>query len=256
MRISKIFKEIKEISNKNEETNKYKELYKLSLEVLEQDQKRFTRIDEKASKYLSVFTILIGAYGFFGKWILDKITSPYSTIEIIIIILYIMIFSMLYASWFIVFRILYTMDRDITAFNMKMIKFFGDNKLKDIYYKLSENNRKAFEKNIEITKKKSKLLKIGHILINITVGVVLIFTIIFGYYVYKHKLINQKRFERRLVMAQKDDTTSQQGNEGTTSSGQNIEVDPPGNITVQESFDPTKAGGILKIVDNINQKKK
>ncbi|MGA7577505.1 MAG: hypothetical protein ACLQUW_11675 [Desulfobaccales bacterium] len=186
--------QIIKIINRKIKEEKYGELYKLSIKAIKEDQDRFDRIDEKAPKYLSVFTILIGGYAFFGKWILENIIPLKSYSQYVIIITFIIILLVLFYSWFTVLRIIRPKDRSRTNFNEEMVNFFESAKLEDIYYKLSQRNREAFENNLKITNKKASLLKQAYYLVNITVILTLIFTIIFGYYMYNNKLDQQKNY--------------------------------------------------------------
>lgn len=48
--------------------DKYHELFTFSKALLENEHQRFNRVDEKAARYLSIITLLIGVEGAFGNW--------------------------------------------------------------------------------------------------------------------------------------------------------------------------------------------
>jgi hypothetical protein len=58
--------------NKGEELEKNKVLYNSCKEMYDEEKNRFLRTDEKASKYLSAMTLLLGAYGFFANWLISN----------------------------------------------------------------------------------------------------------------------------------------------------------------------------------------
>jgi hypothetical protein len=164
---------------------KYKELYELSLGVLKEEQDRFNRIDDKASKYFTIVFFLLGIYGFFGKSIIDKIRFPFSNFEWFLIILAIIILIILTISFFIIFKALRIQRLKVIPLTLEMIKFFQDNKLIDIYFALTKGNEEAYRENLEVTKYKAKMLNIGYILINTTVVLLIIFSICYLIYSMK-----------------------------------------------------------------------
>ena len=85
-----------------------KELYKLSKEVFKEEQERFNRLDEKASKYFTVLTVLLVIYGFFGKWIIENLKTPYSDIEKLLILTNFILLLLILGSLYSVFNVLKT----------------------------------------------------------------------------------------------------------------------------------------------------
>jgi len=83
--------------------DKYKELYNLSLRVYEEQHDRYVNHQDKASKYLSVLTIIIGLYGYYSKWLIDKVYNEHNQIECIELILMFISFALLVClivTWF------------------------------------------------------------------------------------------------------------------------------------------------------------
>lgn len=54
-------------------TEKYRELYSYSTDVLLKEHERFNRADEKAASLTTMFVFLIGIVAYFDKWILDEL---------------------------------------------------------------------------------------------------------------------------------------------------------------------------------------
>ena len=80
------------MSSSDAKLEKYRDLYVLSKEVLAEEQQRFHRIDEKASRYLSVLTFVVGADAFFGNWILENLVPPDSGWEWLLVVLGVLLF--------------------------------------------------------------------------------------------------------------------------------------------------------------------
>ena len=84
---------------------KYKELFSFSNGLLRAEHDRFNRIDEKAVKYLSVVTLLIGVEGAFGKYIIDGCIPPTTTWDRPLLAVGAVSFLVLMTTWFVIFRI-------------------------------------------------------------------------------------------------------------------------------------------------------
>lgn len=234
------------------EIGKYKELYNLSIKVLKEDHERFIRIDDKAVKYLSVFTLLIGIYGFFTKWIIENIIPPESFLDLLLILISLILMASIYYTWLIIFKIikikpLYKMPIDV--------EFFDKHDLFNIYHALARGNKEALNKNMEVTNKKAELLDKGYNWINITVIIIIIFSILFGINIYIKQINKNINFERRFVMAE-EQGTKPQGDGGTSSEKPNTKIKAPEYIIVQEGIDPSKIRGkINQTMTETNKKR-
>jgi hypothetical protein len=67
--------EVKESSDdaRTQATEKYRELYSYSTDVLLKEHERFNRADEKAANLTTMFVFLIGIVAYFDKWVLDEL---------------------------------------------------------------------------------------------------------------------------------------------------------------------------------------
>ena len=65
---------------------KYRELYSLAKEVYNSELNRFDKIDDKAAKYLTSLTFVIGIFGLFGKWIIAEALPPSNLVEWLVIV--------------------------------------------------------------------------------------------------------------------------------------------------------------------------
>ena len=84
---------------------KYKELFELSKDVFAEELSRSERIDNKASKYLTALTFLLGVFAVFNKQILQSTIPPDNSLEWIIIIIDILLLFLMVVSWFVIFSV-------------------------------------------------------------------------------------------------------------------------------------------------------
>lgn len=142
---------------------KYKELYDLSLKVFHEQHETYDNMTEKASKFITVLTLLIGVYTYLGKMLLDSFLNETKTFsEWILIIIGFILFLILIFTWFILLKVLKLRELLILPFDDETIKFFDDNRLIDIYYALSKGVKEAIKKNQIVIKSKSDSLAIAY----------------------------------------------------------------------------------------------
>jgi hypothetical protein len=144
---------------------KYRELYDLSNTLLEEEHKRFSRLEDKASRYLTILTVLIGLVATFSKEFFKTLLPPSNLLSWMILNSTIAAFISLVVAWFLVFWAMKTQTLRTRPLNQDMLKFFDEQKEINIYYGLAKANTKAFEENRRKIDMKSKLLTYGHVMI-------------------------------------------------------------------------------------------
>lgn len=219
---------------------KYKELYNLSKEILNEELSRFNRIDDKAAKYLSVLTLVAGVSGFFGKWLIDKLIPPKNNLEWALVIIGALLFIMVFISWFLIFNVLRLHTITKMPLTAETIDFFYANELVDIYYTLAKGNKDALEENRKRTNIKSRRLHHGYISIIIS-GVLLVsFWSLFVVHSWNEPK-NPKNNERSISMADdKNQDTTSEGDSKPVVVKPNTGIKPPKYDVVTEGFDPSK----------------
>lgn len=221
---------------------KYKELYELSLKVLEEEQQRASRLDEKASKYFSVLTFLIGIYGVFCSRIISECIPFKGWMDFVSIGLGALNFSGLIVVWFLCFAVFRQHVFVKIPLNDEMIKFYKDNELIDIHYTLSKANKEALAENRDITDKKSHLLVwIYKILSWIFVSMIAMM-FVFGMNIWTTK--NSKG--GGVVMAE----------ENKSKEKPKEDLKPPTYDRITEGYDPSKTKKIEKGVVEKDKEKK
>ncbi len=168
------------MSNSEEGLEKYKELYVLSKEVLVEEQQRFHRVEERASRYFSLLTLIVGVDAFFGNWILENFVPPDSAWKWSLAILGALLFVSTIASWLLVFRIMKIKPLTKMPLDTDTISFFRQNRLLDIYYALAKGNESALRQNRRITEMKFARLQQAHRVILFTVSLLVVFLLVYG----------------------------------------------------------------------------
>ena len=138
--------------------DKYRKLFDLSKYVIDEQIELFFRIDEKASEYLSVLTLLFGVAAFVCKWSLDNFLPLKSAVDYLGIISVLVFLILLSCSWYFSFRALKIDKLRVMPINEEMILFFYKNTLVDIYYALSKRFAAAYRENRLTIKRKVKYI--------------------------------------------------------------------------------------------------
>jgi hypothetical protein len=227
-----------EAAQLEEYLEKYKELYDLSKEVLNEEHNRFTWIDDKAAKYLSALTLVAAVAGFFGKWLIVSLIPPKTEIEWVLFIVGATLFIMMFVSWFLLLDVL-RVQRNITMpLDDETISFFDDNELVNIYYNLARGNKDALEENEKITNIKAKWLKYGYISMCLSVVLLGLFVVVF----VLHSWNETNKMKGDIAMAEdaKQNATSQGGDGKPKVIKPNPAIKPPKYRVVTEGFDPSK----------------
>jgi len=217
---------------------KYKELYDLSKEVLKEELSRFTRVDDKAAKYLSVLTLVAGAAAYFGKWVIDNLIPPKTVLEWALVIIAAFLCATIFVSWFLIFNALRLHNLTKLPLNDETIKFFDDNRMIDIYYALAKGNRDALKVNRDTTDLKSRRLYHGYKAIIVSGFILVAFLSLFVVHSWNSpKTVKQD--ERSLTMT-KEKNEKPQGSEKPSSDKPDPNVVPPTYDVVTEGYDPSK----------------
>jgi hypothetical protein len=141
---------------------KYKELYDLAKESFAEELARLQRLDSKASNYLSTLTILIGIYGYFVQYALDKCYPAKCWHETVLLISLALLGILLVLTWYVVFRVIKMQSYHKISVEPE---FYKNNELGSIYYSMATDMKVNMLKNREIDDKKALRLTVGYWLI-------------------------------------------------------------------------------------------
>lgn len=222
----------------DDQVARYKELYDLSREVFGEELGRSARIDEKASKYLSVVTLLLGIYGSFGERILSSNIPPKSFLDILTLFLSVCAVGSLIYSWLILFKILRVHEfKKIPV----PIEFFENNSLPDIYLGMAQGIKENLEINRSQGDRKARLLWRGYIVI---IGVGACLLSLSGVVIAdRWNKVEAKLTERKTSVAKESEKPvipATPASVPPVPSGVKPSIVPPSFDTVNEGLDPSK----------------
>jgi len=157
----------------------YKEFYELSLKVLQHEDERFRSIDEKATRYFSVLTILLGLAGFLGQQICEKILPPATCLEYFLFIFAVFLACSLVVAWVFLFFVMMLRSLYAIPMNDEMIAFWKTNNLLDIYNAMAKKIAEVVQKNIQTTERKIRWLRAGYYAMAVSLVFLVLFSILF-----------------------------------------------------------------------------
>jgi hypothetical protein len=161
-----------------EATEKYKELYEYSTDVLLKEQERFNRADEKASKYATMFFFLIGAVAYYDKWIFERLNWDYPCVVFFFYLpliaagLLALLLSLI--GLFLAHHVIKSRFLKGRPLNQDMLDLFENEARITIYYGLARENSNAYAENKKATDEKYHLLNWAY-KVMVTVFVLLVF---------------------------------------------------------------------------------
>ena len=169
-------KESTELKNREENL---KVLFDYSKDAFNEERNIFRDLENKAAKYLTVFTLLLAAAGFFANWLGIKILHPKTCLEWGLLANGLALLSIVFVSWLVIFLVLKIGNFEEFPLDQSTIDFFLQTPIQQVYKEFSCGLKKAMEKNAETRARKAKLLKWGHNLIITTWILLLLFTTLF-----------------------------------------------------------------------------
>ena len=242
---------------------KYKELYDISIKVMEEEQQRFNRMDEKAVKYFSVITFLLGICVFLGKPLMSENIPPNNLIGWAILMLSGVAFVSLFVAWLFCFFAIKQHIVEKMPLNDEMIKFFNENRLIDIYYALTKSNKNALAINRNQTNKKSSFLANAYRCILVAVIGLILIVVFWGSIKWQDSCANKIMNKGGNAMAEekkeeqkpKEDIVAPKYDQLTNDNGQTPKEDvvAPKYDQITEGYDPVKEKIIEKgVIDESN----
>lgn len=171
-----------EPSNLDNRDENLKLLFDYSKEVFNEERNIFRDLENKASKYLTVFTALLAAAGFFANWLGIKVLSPKDWLQTALLVNGLTLILAIFITWLVIFLVLKIGDFEELPLDQATIDFFLQKPIQQVYKDVSAGLKGAMEKNAETRANKAKLLKWGHRLIILTWILLLSFTTLFVLY--------------------------------------------------------------------------
>jgi hypothetical protein len=149
---------------------KYAELYEHSKAVLAEELARSHRADEKASKYLTALSLVLGALVFFFQQLVDKkLLPPQGMLDCLIFQAMIVLFAAALLAWWFVFSCLRNDKFIKPPLDQGTLDFYDSTSLIDIYYAMTKGNMNALAHNKGVGDRKSQALYRGYWAMNVAV---------------------------------------------------------------------------------------
>lgn len=199
------------MESNNDET-KYRELYCLSKEVLSEEDKRVSEIENKASKYIPGVAIMLGGFSFLGRSVIERMCN--------LGVVSFLLFSLLLAEFILLILITYFLLkclRNREYFSRPIdIDFFDHNNLPAIYRTLSEKNSEAYTTNRLQNHQKARYMRYAHNLIASASVVFLVLIAAYGCVLLDQSIGLHQKTEGKERKMGDDSSNNQSSNQQTT----------------------------------------
>lgn len=245
---------------RDQERAKYRELAEHAREMLFQQQARFSRVDEMASRQLSASTIVLGAATFFGKWAIDELIPPTGWLAwATLIVGGICAALVTYGVWHLI-GVIKHHKIPFAPMDSGYLDFVRRNNRTDVNYHLARVSTKALDELTEKTHEKTRLLAKAYRLNR--VSFLLLAPLVLFYAAHRWQVstneITTHLTENSVIMGNTDQASTSDGeNDGTDApadkpTGQDppasqlrpdtgvpdITIEGPDVIYLTESYDP------------------
>ena len=158
---------------------RYKELYLHAKEVLNAEKDRYYAIEQKASQYFAVLTLVLGLASLFIKSILGTSTPSIRTSQGVLFLLAVLSWISLLIAWVLLFSVLRVVDLRTLTIDEKTIEFYVKNKDIDVYYYMACQMKDSFKTNKGKVDTKARRLKCGYWFIMSAVFFLTLFSLTF-----------------------------------------------------------------------------
>ncbi len=138
---------------------KYEELYKHAKYVFDEEVSRFGRVEDKAARFITVVTSLLAVFALTGRQLFGDLIPPENGVEKLLLILASLVLVGLLASWGFAFQAMHVQGIKKAPLNEKVLSFYNDNKLINIYYGMAKQFSLSLEYNRAITNLKAQSIK-------------------------------------------------------------------------------------------------
>lgn len=139
--------------------NKYEELYKHAKYVFDEEISRFGRVEDKAARFITVVTSLLAVYALAGRQLFGDLIPAENYTEKLLLILAALVLVGLLTSWGFAFQAMHVQGVKKPPLNEKLLSFYNDNALINIYYGMSKQFSASLKHNRAITDLKAQSIK-------------------------------------------------------------------------------------------------
>jgi hypothetical protein len=144
--------------NDRDQSEKLKVIYDLAKSHYNDETDRYRRLDEKAAKLFSFLALMTGAFGFFGKWLLDTIGYPNICQEWGLFLIGLSVALALITSGVFILQALWLHRFDQPFSHLSAFEELNKKSLKSVYTALATSYLTALEAKRNETDRKASLL--------------------------------------------------------------------------------------------------
>jgi hypothetical protein len=163
---------------------KYKELYDYATDVFQKEHDRFTRADEKATKFAGISVFLVGVNAFFTRAVLDTALPPKSCFEWLMVTVGVAAISASAAGWYVANSVIRLSGFHSRPLNQGILDFFRTSYLVNVYYGLAQRIMVVHQKNLAITERKYKKIRKADIILRFSVAATLALALLYAIHRY------------------------------------------------------------------------
>lgn len=139
--------------------SKYEELYKHAKYVFDEEISRFGRVEDKAARFITVVTSLLAVYALTGRQLFGDLMPAENIIQKLLLTLAALVLVGLLSSWGFAFYAMHVQGMRKAPLNNKLLSFYNDNELINIYYGMAKQFSVSLEHNRAITDLKAHRIK-------------------------------------------------------------------------------------------------
>ncbi|MDQ8935800.1 hypothetical protein [Acinetobacter rudis] len=125
--------------------DRYKALYEYQKAQFDDEKTRYSKLEDKAAKYLTFLTIIISAYILLVSKFISASDDIYCLTYAIIIFFIILTFFSFCSAWFSIFKSLKLQKIKKMSADAELIEFFEAHELPSVYLGLAENYSEVIE---------------------------------------------------------------------------------------------------------------
>ena len=158
--------------------SKYEELHKHAKYVFDEEMSRFSRIEDKGQKFLTLISSILAIFALTGRLLFDDFMPPDSSMEVWLMVIAGLVLLGLVVSWVFAFLSLRFQGLKKAPLNDAILKFYRENELATIYYSMSKQYSNSIKYNKQLNDLKAKTIKKSYWMILAAVVFFVIFIIL------------------------------------------------------------------------------
>ena len=145
--------------NDNENITKYKEMYDYSLNIYKELNNSNRELQEKAWKYFTALTVIIGFFIYYINWSFKLNILDYTCLSYLWIVDNLILSICFIINWFLLFKVVSIVDSPALPMKDDILEFFKTNRLIDIYNTMPKSINTIVKEKLKIHEEKGNDLK-------------------------------------------------------------------------------------------------